>query len=203
MTNQVHAYKFLEEAVTQMKDRAVQRDKESGERSMASTVAAFNALTGHNLTEAEGWEFMVLLKLVRGRQGKFRDDDYVDAAAYAGLLGECRSANQVSSQEISAKTIHKTQQPGLSFPPNANATSKTAEDFVEKFIGINPRNKIPFLTLYDSYAVWCTDNGVFIQSINSFHSALCKVIGVSNSRVEDRTEVWAVECTLFMKESGR
>lgn len=93
-----HAYTFLDTAAKEMKDRAAQRDVQnhtntgkSGERSMKSTVDAFNALTGHNLTEEEGWEFMILLKLVRGRQGDFRADDYVDAAAYSALLGECAS----------------------------------------------------------------------------------------------------------------
>lgn len=93
-----HAYTFLETAVKEMKDRAAQRDltnvstnSPSGERSMAATIKAFNALTGHNLTEENGWEFMILLKLVRGRQGDFRADDYVDAAAYSALLGECAS----------------------------------------------------------------------------------------------------------------
>lgn len=95
-----HAYTFLETAVKEMKDRAAQRDTQTvgaqagGERSMAATVRAFNALTGKNLTEAEGWEFMILLKLVRGRQGAFRADDYVDAAAYAALLGECESTSR-------------------------------------------------------------------------------------------------------------
>ena len=98
-----HAYSFLEKAVSEMKDRASQRDiqKEgsetsaptsgAGERSMTATIKAFNALTGKDLTEENGWEFMILLKLVRGRQGDFRADDYVDAAAYSGLLGECAS----------------------------------------------------------------------------------------------------------------
>lgn len=95
-----HAYLFLETAVKEMKDRAAQRDTNpnpqgtGGERSMAATIKAFNALTGHNLTESEGWEFMILLKLVRGRQGEFRMDDYVDAAAYSGLLGECASTTK-------------------------------------------------------------------------------------------------------------
>ena len=92
----VHAYAFLEKAVKEMKDRAAQRDTSSdkgkeGERSMAATVKAFNALTGYNITEENGWEFMILLKLVRGRQGSFREDDYTDAAAYSALLGECAS----------------------------------------------------------------------------------------------------------------
>lgn len=86
------AYTFLEEGMAAMKARAQLRDKPEGERSMGTIVNTFNALTGHNLTEAEGWEFMVLLKLVRGRQGNFNADDYVDGAAYFGLLGECESA---------------------------------------------------------------------------------------------------------------
>lgn len=106
-TKKKHAYLFLEQAAKEMKDRAAQRDvapkiggdpdkptMQGGERSMASTVKAFNALTGKNLTEAEGWEFMILLKLVRGRQGDFRMDDYTDAAAYSALLGECESINR-------------------------------------------------------------------------------------------------------------
>lgn len=88
----IEAHKFLETAVKEMVDRAVQRDSTgTGERSMASTVKAFNSLTGKDLTEKEGWEFMIMLKLVRGRQGSFRLDDYVDAAAYSALLGECAS----------------------------------------------------------------------------------------------------------------
>lgn len=85
------AHTFLEEAGTVMKERAKLRDKPEGERSMEAIVKTFNALTGKNLTEAEGWEFMLILKMVRGRQGSFHRDDYVDLAAYSGLLGECES----------------------------------------------------------------------------------------------------------------
>ena len=88
------AHSFLEKAGAAMKQRAEQRDKPQGERSMAGIVKTFNSLTGHSLTEAEGWEFMVILKMVRGRQGNFNDDDYVDGAAYFGLLGECESTRE-------------------------------------------------------------------------------------------------------------
>lgn len=88
----IKAPALLLEAADTLKERATQRDAAAqGERSMKRTVEAFNALTGKSLTEAEGWEFMVLLKLVRGRQGAFRKDDYVDGAAYCALLGECES----------------------------------------------------------------------------------------------------------------
>ena len=90
----IQAHVFLEKAASEMKDRAVQRDSPDGERSMKTLVKTFNALTNHTLTEDEGWEFMILLKMVRGRQGNFREDDYVDAAAYSSLLGEFKSGTK-------------------------------------------------------------------------------------------------------------
>ncbi|WP_346839799.1 DUF6378 domain-containing protein [Microbulbifer sp. SAOS-129_SWC] len=79
---------FLEAGAQHMRDRASLRDAPDGERSMAKTVAAFNALYGKDLTEEEGWMFMVLLKQARASQGKFVADDYEDGAAYFGLAGE-------------------------------------------------------------------------------------------------------------------
>lgn len=79
---------LLQEALGAIGDRASQRDAPSGERSMGRTVAAFNAIFGHELTEEQGWQFMALLKIVRGSQGEVRADDYVDEAAYAALAGE-------------------------------------------------------------------------------------------------------------------
>lgn len=78
---------ILLEAERTIVNRAKERDSES-ERSMASTVAAFNAMYGTNLTEVHGWLFMVLLKMSRSKQGEFKLDDYVDMAAYAALAGE-------------------------------------------------------------------------------------------------------------------
>lgn len=57
------------------------------ERSMARTVAAFNALTGHTLTEVDGWAFMVILKLSR-EQSAHDPDNWVDAAGYVALAAE-------------------------------------------------------------------------------------------------------------------
>ncbi len=90
----VQATSFLSEAGKSLATKAEVRDAAEGERSMARTVAAFNALTGKNLTVAEGWEFMILLKLVRGRQGFFNADDYVDIAGYGALLGEQESQDK-------------------------------------------------------------------------------------------------------------
>lgn len=87
------AHYFLEKGVQHMKDRAAQRDSEDGERSMKACVDAFNAMFGHNLTETQGWQFMVLLKMARSRN-KFNPDDYEDGAAYTGLAGEAHSHEQ-------------------------------------------------------------------------------------------------------------
>jgi len=79
---------ILQEATECLTARAVERDKGTSERSMKAAVEAFNALTGHKLTEADGWSFMLVLKLARSYGGCFKLDDYVDAAAYAALAGE-------------------------------------------------------------------------------------------------------------------
>lgn len=82
------AWEILEQAAAEMQDRAATYDAPEGERSMAKTVAAFNVITGHTLTEQQGWQFMELLKIVRSNQGGYRADSFVDGAAYAALAGE-------------------------------------------------------------------------------------------------------------------
>lgn len=83
------AVSMLQEAAECIGDRAAERDTES-ERSMAACVRAFNGMYETELTEEQGWQFMVLLKMARTKGGKYRRDDYVDEAAYAALAGECR-----------------------------------------------------------------------------------------------------------------
>lgn len=87
----VSASNILKEASDCLVNRAVERDKEDGERSMKSCVTAFNALTGHTLTESDGWLLMVCLKASRAEGGNFRLDDYVDGSAYFSLYGEAAS----------------------------------------------------------------------------------------------------------------
>ena len=80
---------MLKEAAMCIGERAEQRDVE-GERSMEATVGAFNKMFDKDLTEEQGWHFMVLLKMARSKGGKYRHDDYVDGAAYCALAGESR-----------------------------------------------------------------------------------------------------------------
>ena len=79
---------FLGAALNHLEDRASTYDNPTGERSMGRTVEAFNTITGHKLTEEQGYLFMVLLKAVRSQQGKYKSDSYEDGAAYFALMGE-------------------------------------------------------------------------------------------------------------------
>lgn len=77
-----------------MRERSAERDTEK-ERAMAKTVAMFNAAFPKNpITEYQGWLFMLFLKLSRAEGGSFREDDYIDGAAYVALAGECRDLSQ-------------------------------------------------------------------------------------------------------------
>lgn len=87
-SSRVQAPDLLEAAYKHMSDRAATYDSPEGERSMGKTVEAFNAITGHKLTEEQGWMFMTLLKMVRSTQGDFKSDNYEDAVAYEALRGE-------------------------------------------------------------------------------------------------------------------
>lgn len=87
---------LLIQAAETIEQRGQERDSgEGGERSMAATVAAFNAIEGASLTERQGWAFMQTLKLVRAastaRNGRYNPDDYIDGAAYSALGAECAS----------------------------------------------------------------------------------------------------------------
>lgn len=67
----------------------------TAERGMSKVVAAFNALEGTQLTEVQGWRFMVLLKLMRSAQGAPHLDNYVDGQNYFALAGEAAMKESV------------------------------------------------------------------------------------------------------------
>ncbi len=85
------AHDILGCGMKELKDREQTYDSPGGERSMAKTVAAFDAIHGLGMTEVQGWQFMELLKIVRSSQGEFKLDTFVDGAAYAALAGEAAS----------------------------------------------------------------------------------------------------------------
>ncbi len=117
-----------------MADRAKQRDAQDGERSMAATVNAFNAIYDHNLTEEQGWWFMAILKQVRASQGEFNIDDYEDAAAYVALAGESVSPQGVSLPGHTPASAHTPLQhpvaPTVSAPEAWGRYNKAYDEYL-------------------------------------------------------------------------
>jgi hypothetical protein len=86
------AAELLGRAARHMHDRAATYDKPEGERSMGRTVQAFNAITGHSLTESEGWLLLQVLKDVRlFTRSDYHADSAEDCIAYAALKAEAKS----------------------------------------------------------------------------------------------------------------
>ena len=92
------AITILQDASQAILDRAASRDIEA-ERSMARTVKAFNALTGHDVSERDGWIFMAVLKAARATAGSFNADNFADGAGYFGLAGECAAEDAAAAAE--------------------------------------------------------------------------------------------------------
>lgn len=91
----VKAPELLGKAAALMHERGKTYDAPEGERSMGKTVAAFNAITGRDLTESEGWLLMCVLKSVRAATRKEpHRDSLEDMIAYAALLAEARLAGR-------------------------------------------------------------------------------------------------------------
>ena len=83
------ADEILTTAAGHLKDRAVTYDQPQGERSMGKTVSAFNIITGHELTEAEGWLLLQILKDVRQWTApEYHQDSAEDCVSYAALKAE-------------------------------------------------------------------------------------------------------------------
>ncbi len=90
---------FLETASRTLGERGKQYDPAGKqERSMTAIIAAFNAIYPHNpLTVHMGWQFMSLVKMVRGAT-KPHADSALDQVAYAALAAE-EVAGQLNQPE--------------------------------------------------------------------------------------------------------
>lgn len=93
----MNAADILKKAAGHMADRAATYDKPEGERSMGRAVEAFNAITGRDLSESEGWLLLQVLKSARlfTRPG-YHADSAEDSVAYAALVAEAKSVEAVS-----------------------------------------------------------------------------------------------------------
>lgn len=86
---------FLQSAINTLTQRGKDYDKPKGERSAAAVAVAFNAITGRNLTEAEVWLVLQLVKDVRQWQNpeRYHADSALDCVAYAALKAEALAAS--------------------------------------------------------------------------------------------------------------
>ena len=80
--------------------RGTERDQPDGERTIPRCVTAFNAITGHSLTNCDGWMFMEVLKQCRSVQGKYKYDDYRDRIGYAALAAEEARMENEAQEEV-------------------------------------------------------------------------------------------------------
>lgn len=81
---------LLNQAARLLTERGKQYDTSGQERSSAKIVAAFNTITGRDLTPGEGWLFLMLLKAVRfySNTETPHRDSLEDLIAYAALHAE-------------------------------------------------------------------------------------------------------------------
>lgn len=89
----MNAPEILRTGLEVLEQRGIERDQPDGERSMPAVVEAFRALTGHSLTEQQGWLFMALIKIKRSQSGEPDVDHYIDGANYFALAGEAALAS--------------------------------------------------------------------------------------------------------------
>jgi hypothetical protein len=99
-TKPQRAVELLRQAAATIEQRGAERDQPQGERSMCRAVEAFNALTGHAITEPQGWLFMAVLKMARATAGNYQPDDWVDGAAYMALGAESEERIDAELDEI-------------------------------------------------------------------------------------------------------
>lgn len=84
------ASEIADAALQHIKERATTYDSPEGERSALKTAQAFNAITGKNITEAEVFLLLQILKDVRQWQVPYKThkDSIEDCIAYAALKAE-------------------------------------------------------------------------------------------------------------------
>jgi len=78
---------FLQDGIRILHERGQGYDGES-ERSMEKIVKIFNEVFDKDITERQGWEFMVILKLVRSASKKVKEDTFIDKQNYSALAAE-------------------------------------------------------------------------------------------------------------------
>ncbi len=98
-----HIEWVFDDAKATIISRGEERDQADGERTIPRCVTAFNAITGHKLSNCDGWLFMEVLKKCRSVQGAYKYDDYRDGVGYAALRAEeARMENEKPNEALKA-----------------------------------------------------------------------------------------------------
>ena len=100
----MNATEALQKAQQLLDQRGRDYDHEGGERSMAAAVTALNALTGHKLTEGDGWLLLDLVKTVRSKHSPGHLDSNIDKVAYAALRAEAECAHIAQGSRCVSET---------------------------------------------------------------------------------------------------
>ena len=83
------ASEIADSSLVHIKERATTYDQAAGERSAQKTAVAFNAITGHNVSEAEVFLLLQILKDVRQwSREEYHQDSAEDCIAYDSLKAE-------------------------------------------------------------------------------------------------------------------
>jgi len=111
---QYSAEGLLEDGLKTLSERGQQYDpKGKAERSMEKIVAAFQIITGKQLTEAEGWMFMAVLKQVRSFQRPgFHADSAQDFVCYSALYGEAKAKEGDREGRVLVRPEHLDERRG-------------------------------------------------------------------------------------------
>ncbi len=117
------AHEHLRQAGEEMQKRSQLYGCQGGERSMAKTVAIFEAITGIKLTEEQGNKFMISLKLARSENRAYNGDNYVDGCAYFALAGE-----EAFNADMRKKSRKAAQAPTTKVSDNANSCANEPYD---------------------------------------------------------------------------
>lgn len=161
------AHEILNQAQTEMQDRAKTYDKPAGERSMGACINAFEAITKVKLTVEQGWLFMCLLKAVRSQQGDYRADNYVDLAAYAGLMGEAASDPDQRDRRLNIQRAMKEKD--MALPDHGHPIHHF--DIRSADVGVTQEEDEAFQSLHIG-TEWC-DHTSGLHSYSSTKEAQC------------------------------
>jgi hypothetical protein len=89
-------YLVSADAVMRQRGKSYDKNQQKKERSMEQIVKAFNAVTGLQLTVEQGWNFMMVVKMVRlNNSPNWHSDSAIDLIAYGSLLAESGGSKSV------------------------------------------------------------------------------------------------------------